>query len=603
MQFVSSLLPDGWHDPQLARWAVWGGLGVLTLALLVLIGTRWGQKPLGKCIALSLLAHVLLAIYISTVNIVSGPPEGRKSDGVQVTLEDGTLPVETDSAATEQVDRPEQNWDAIQGDTAPPLAAPKLDTSSDPPPLVPLAEPERDPSLVEAAPPLAALPDLPRTEEAPPQLIAKSEPIVRPVTSRAEASKLPEGDTQEAPLVPPPERPPVKEPSGATVQKPDNPAATGELAGAAAGAAAAALPKELEGRAGNHLAGGRAHGATAESEAAVQAALRWLAANQSPNGRWDPRRLDAGIGLAADGEERQFAGAHADTGLTGLALLAFLASGHTHLSGEYRDNVRRGLEFLLASQDASGSIGATNNIYERMYCHAMATCALSEAYAMTRDKRILPGLQAAINFTIRTQDRASGSWRYLVGQSGDTSQLGWHVMSLKSAELGGLPMPTETRTGMVRFLGTVSSGRSGGLACYQPARPLPTRSMTAEALACRKFLGISTSPDLVAEASNYILQEPPGVGMTNHYYWYYATLALHQTQGEAWRRWNEALQTKLLATQRHDGSWAGSWDPDPVWGRCGGRVYSTSLCTLCLEVYYRYLPLYETASIDGGPIR
>jgi hypothetical protein len=176
-------------------------------------------------------------------------------------------------------------------------------------------------------------------------------------------------------------------------------------------------------------------------------------------------------------------------------------------------------------------------------------------------------------------------------------------MSLKSAELGGLPMPPETRSGMQRFLGTVSSGRSGGLACYQPARPLPTRSMTAEALACRKFLGISTSPDLVEEASNYILQEPPGVGMTNHYYWYYATLALHQTQGEAWRRWNEALQTKLLATQRQDGSWAGSWDPDPVWGRCGGRVYSTSLCTLCLEVYYRYLPLYETASIEGGPIR
>lgn len=602
MQFVSSLLPDGWQDPQLARWAVWGGLAVLTLALLVLIGTRWGQKPLSKCIALSLLAHVLLAIYISTVNIVSGPPEGHKSDGVQVTLEDGKLLAESDSQSIAQAESPEQNWDAIQGDQASPLAAPKLEASSDPPPLVPLAEPRRDPSLIEAAQPLAALPDLPRTEEAPPQLIAKSEPIVRPVTSRAEASKLPDGDAGEAPLVPPPERPPVKDLAGSTVQKSDNAPATGELAGAGS-AGAAALPKELEGRAGNHLAGGRAFGATAESEAAVKAALRWLAVNQSPNGRWDPRRLDAGTGLAADGEDRQFAGAHADTGLTGLALLSFLASGHTHLSGEYRDSVRRGLEFLLASQDASGSIGATNNIYERMYCHAMATCALSEAFAMTRDKRILPSLQAAINFTIRTQDRASGSWRYLIGQSGDTSQLGWHVMSLKSAELGGLPMPPETRAGMMRFLGTVSSGRSGGLACYQPARPLPTRSMTAEALACRKFLAVSTSPDLVAEASNYILQEPPGVGMTNHYYWYYATLALHQTQGEAWRRWNEALQSKLLATQRHDGSWAGSWDPDPVWGRCGGRVYSTSLCTLCLEVYYRYLPLYETASIEGGPIR
>jgi hypothetical protein len=101
----------------------------------------------------------------------------------------------------------------------------------------------------------------------------------------------------------------------------------------------------------------------------------------------------------------------------------------------------------------------------------------------------------------------------------------------------------------------------------------------------------------------YAAQEPPGVGLTNHYYWYYATLALHQTQGDAWRRWNTALQAKLLTNQRQDGLLSGSWDPDPVWGRCGGRVYSTSLCTLCLEVYYRYLPLYETAGRETDPNR
>jgi len=92
------------------------------------------------------------------------------------------------------------------------------------------------------------------------------------------------------------------------------------------------------------------------------------------------------------------------------------------------------------------------------------------------------------------------------------------------------------------------------------------------------------------------LQEMPGTGLVNHYYWYYATLALYQSGGDPWRRWNEALQKNLLAAQRLDGTWAGSWDPDPVWGRCGGRVYSTALCTLCLEVYYRYLPLYVEAA-------
>jgi hypothetical protein len=43
---------------------------------------------------------------------------------------------------------------------------------------------------------------------------------------------------------------------------------------------------------------------------------------------------------------------------------------------------------------------------------------------------------------------------------------------------------------------------------------------------------------------------------------------------------------------------AGSWDPekpmpDPH-ANVGGRIYSTALATLTLEVYYRYLPLYQT---------
>ena len=43
--------------------------------------------------------------------------------------------------------------------------------------------------------------------------------------------------------------------------------------------------------------------------------------------------------------------------MTGLALLAFLASGHTHLDGPYRDDVRRGLEYLMRTQAADGNLG------------------------------------------------------------------------------------------------------------------------------------------------------------------------------------------------------------------------------------------------------
>ena len=50
--------------------------------------------------------------------------------------------------------------------------------------------------------------------------------------------------------------------------------------------------------------------------------------------------------------------------------------------------------------------------------------------------------------------------------------------------------------------------------------------------------------------------------------------------------------------QRTDGHLAGSWDADTVWGGYGGRIYSTAMATLCLEVYYRYLPLTTNPNLS-----
>ena len=68
---------------------------------------------------------------------------------------------------------------------------------------------------------------------------------------------------------------------------------------------------------------------------------------------------------------------------------------------------------------------------------------------------------------------------------------------------------------------------------------------------------------------------------------------MFQHQGEPWKKWNTALKEHLLANQRNSGPAAGSWDPADNWARIGGRIYQTAMCTLSLEVYYRYLPLYS----------
>ena len=258
------------------------------------------------------------------------------------------------------------------------------------------------------------------------------------------------------------------------------------------------------------------------------------------------------------------------------------------------------MEFLISVQGRDGNLAGEAETYAFMYCHGMATLALSEAYAMTGDKRLEAPLKSAINYTIAAQIPLTGGWRYKARESaaelGDTSQLGWQLMSLKSAELAGIDVPSTTRDGMVRFLKSVSFGAYGGIASYQPGVRKPSRTMTAEALVCRQLLGMSRENPASDEAGDYLLGELPGTERINFYYWYYATLGMYQLQGEHWQRWNEALQTTLIGRQRVDGAAAGSWDPECIWGGYGGRVYSTALGALCLEVYYRYLPLYRVAN-------
>jgi hypothetical protein len=166
---------------------------------------------------------------------------------------------------------------------------------------------------------------------------------------------------------------------------------------------------------------------------------------------------------------------------------------------------------------------------------------------------------------------------------------------------------------MIRFLRSVSKGEHRGLASYRPSERA-SETMTAEALACRYFLGIQQDERAVQEATSFVGQQLPSGGKANLYYWYYGTLGLFQARSAqasahgqmeeaVWSQWNQALQEQLLARQERSGDEAGSFSPDTVWGSYGGRVYSTAMATLCLEVYYRYLPVYEQNSAAAAATR
>jgi hypothetical protein len=341
----------------------------------------------------------------------------------------------------------------------------------------------------------------------------------------------------------------------------------------------------------------RRYGGTDKSEVAVEASLRWLANAQHRDGYWDADAYGAGkVRIDENGVDRDYAGRDADSGVTALAILAFLGAGYTHEEGQYADNVERALRWLIGQQQADGNLGASAGHFAMMYCHGMATYAIAEAYGMQNDPTsntmLREPLVRAVRFILENQNPKDGGWRYRKGQRSDMSMFGWQLMALKSAEFAGVSIPNDAKNGMISFLRDRSLGSNGGLAGYREQLPA-SPSMTAEALFCKQMLGLKRASPTAKEATDYLLSRLPKVADPNEYYWYYGTLAMHQQGGEAWQTWNLSLRDLLISQQRTSGNLSGSWDPIGPWAQYGGRIYSTALSTLCLEVYYRFLPLYQ----------
>ena len=342
---------------------------------------------------------------------------------------------------------------------------------------------------------------------------------------------------------------------------------------------------------------GEKYGATRESEEAVELALKYLAAHQRPGGGWS---FDLSL-RPCDGRCRNSRKSGQDetpsTAATGLAMLAFMGAGYTHQSGPYAKNLHDAIYYL---RDAYGETEAGYDWqHGSMYGHGIALMALAEALSMTTDQQEYDELlkhlvQMGTNFTLVAQ-HPGGSWGYLPGQPGDTTLTGWQILSLVAAKRNGIPLRSNTLAHAKEFLFRMQ-GKQPYTFGYRTPKFEPTT--TAIGLTMMMYLGESPHTNGMHLALNGVAERGPS--LNNIYHDYYAALALHHSRHYGWPRFNETLRDHLVAEQERSGHEAGSWHLDNEWSDIGGRIYTTAMCAMTLEIYYRYLPLYE--SIEHFPL-
>ena len=340
----------------------------------------------------------------------------------------------------------------------------------------------------------------------------------------------------------------------------------------------------------------RQTGGRPECEAAVTKSLAWLKTKQNPDGSWGRANKCA---------------------MTGLVLLSYLGRCETPDSPFYGDNVMKGILYLIEvskknqwgfiTEDFKGGGGS--------YEHGIATYALGEMYTLARlGSKSLPGMREAfekgVELVIKTQNTdgaGKGGWDYYTKNvsegkwtSGrqDLSVSGWQYQALKAAKntslkINGLHSAIDNCTKYLEGLQT----KDGGIGTTQRDQAYNQWSLTGCGVLGLQTLGKGAKKSVITKGMKFLREfltaEPLDWNKNcNLYCWYYYTQAFFQAGGDDWKFYNEQFLPQILANQNPDGSWKPGRPNWPL-GDAADAIYRQALCTLQLEVYYRYLKVAD----------
>ena len=346
------------------------------------------------------------------------------------------------------------------------------------------------------------------------------------------------------------------------------------------------------------------NGGSDQCETAVRSSLKWLKENQNKDGSW--------------GESHK-------GGMTGLALLAYLGHCETPESPVYGETVLKGLTFLMETGAKNkppfdGVYSEKPSANSSTYEHGIAAYALGEMYSFAKlGTKQIPGLRESFERgagIIIEKQNPHGAWGYKDGIGydaygrDDLSVTGWQFQALKAARHTGLKI-TGLNAAVKKVEKYLESTQTAGGGFGNPdhSQHYNQWNLTGAALLGLQTLGVGNA-GTINKGVRWLVNETEKVPLNWDsdcylYTWYYNTQALFQKSGTPWNVWNGQFQKLLLDNQNADGSYkVEGTGPVAAAGSAaaGGdaNVYRTCLCTLMLEVYYRYLKVGDRGGDNAG---
>lgn len=305
----------------------------------------------------------------------------------------------------------------------------------------------------------------------------------------------------------------------------------------------------------------------------IDKALKYLVLTQDADGGWSDKDFPS------------------NTGVTGLACLAFMSDGSRPRIGPHGKQLARGCEFLLKNVQTSGVIvGKGANPFGPMYEHMMASLALLLCFGeMPWEPQARSVLEKAIEVLHKSQ-KLDGGWRYSYSSEGqsDISVTANALWVLRTAKKSGFTVAQKTIDKGVAFVESCALPDGTFRYRYWGLHANPSMGGTGIiALANNGNLDHVLIPPAQARISYDYRRYTVSDILQREYFIYgcfYASLAMYASGDSYFIPWYKKMVEILRASRRKDGEFADHRD---------NVVYVTAMAAIALQSPYGYLPIYE----------